>query len=186
MTSRPHDPRKLDVAAAAAESQALEGLWPLAGFERLAEGPDKVEGAGRGGDVHWVARGEQRDVAGAAPEIWLQLAARATIWRECQRCLQPVALQLDVARAFRFVADEATAEALDADSEDDILALPRRLDLHALVEDELLLALPLVPMHVECPQELPRSAGDTPGEDTPAASPKPFAALAGLRRGRPD
>jgi uncharacterized protein len=69
----------------------------------------------------------------------------------------PVELEVDVARALRFVADEATAEALDAESEDDVLALPRRLDLHDLVEDELLLALPLVPMHTTCPVPLPLS-----------------------------
>jgi uncharacterized protein len=56
----------------------------------------------------------------------------------------------------------------------------RHLDLHGLVEDELLLALPLVPMHEHCPRQLPMSAGDA--EVAPA--PKPFAALASLRRNR--
>lgn len=175
MTSRKPDPRRLDVAAVAADATRLEGQWPLAGFERLHDGP------ARDGDVQWSVRGEQRAVAGAQAEIWLHLTLRARLWRDCQRCLQPVAIDLDLARALRFVADEATAEALDAESEDDVLALPRHLDLHELAEDELLLALPLVPMHARCPQSLPTSTGfdasDTPTE--PAAH--PFAALAGLR-----
>ncbi len=55
-----------------------------------------------------------------------------------------------------FVAGgEEAAAALDAESDDDVLALESSLDLHALVEDELLLALPLVPRHDECPEPLP-------------------------------
>ena len=164
------------MAAAAADALALEGRWPLAGFDRL------LEGAAHDGDVAWSARGQSRRVASGEPEIWLHLAAQARVWRDCQRCLQPVALDLEVARAFRFVADEATAEALDAESEDDVLALPRSLDLHELVEDELLLALPVVPMHERCPVDLPMPVSDGAAEPEPA--PKPFAGLAGLKRGR--
>jgi uncharacterized protein len=176
MNPRQPDPRKLDVAAAAAKSLVLMGHWPLAGFSRL------VAGAAQDGDVHWSVRGQTRVVAGGEPEVWLHLTARTRLWRDCQRCLQPVALDLDVARALRFVGDEATAEALDAESEDDVLAMPRRLDLHDLVEDELLLALPLVPLHAECPVNLPMAAGpelDGPGGETAR---KPFAVLAGLKR----
>ena len=178
MNPRQPDPRKLDVAAAAANALSLEGRWPLAGFSRL------IDGAAQDGDVQWSARAQLRAVPGGESETWLHLAARARIWRDCQRCLQPVALDLDVARGLRFVADEATAEALDAESEDDVLATPRWLDLHELIEDELLLALPIVPMHDPCPVSLPMSVGDL-GEDAQAGeAPKPFAVLAGLKRGR--
>ena len=180
MTSRQPDPRRLDVAAAAAEALVLEGRWPLVGFVRLIEAP------AQDGDVRWSLRGQLRRPAGGGPETWLHLQAQTRVWRDCQRCLQPVALDLDVVRAFRFVANEATAEALDAESEDDVLALPRRLDVHDLVEDELLLALPLVPMHAECPQGLPRAVGfDATDEPVTEAPAKPFAALASLKRGRP-
>jgi uncharacterized protein len=178
MTSRMPDPRRFDAAAAAADALSLEGRWPLAGFERLHDG------AAHDGDVQWSVRGERRAMAGAEAEIWLHLTLRARLWRDCQRCLQPVAIDLDLARALRFVADEATAEALDAESEDDVLALPRHLDLHELAEDELLLALPLVPMHEKCPQSLPTSAGLEAGDAASGAAANPFAALAGLRGGR--
>ena len=176
MKTRQPDPRKLDVAAAAADALVLEGRWPLAGFERVADG------VAQPGDVHWSLRGEQRASAGHAPEVWLHLTARAQVRRDCQRCLEPVALDLSLARAFRFVADEATAEAMDADSEDDVLVLPRRLDLHALVEDELLLALPLVPMHATCPQRLPMSAGTLADATEAAPAKNPFAVLSGFKR----
>ncbi len=177
MKSRPPDPRKLDVAAAAADALALEGRWPLVGFERL------LEAATQDGVVVWSATGQLRHVPGGEPQTWLHLAAKARVWRDCQRCLHPVALDLEVARALRFVANEATAEALDAESEDDVLALPRWLDLHELVEDELLLALPLVPMHTHCPEAPRMSAGVEALESAAADAPRPFAALAGLKRG---
>jgi uncharacterized protein len=134
------------------------------------------------GDVHWSARGERRATAGREPELWLHLTAKARVWRDCQRCLEPVAIDLDLARALRFVADEATAEALDAQSEDDVLALPRSLDLHSLLEDELLLALPLVPMHAQCPQRLPMSNGKLAGEADDPPTTNPFAVLGSYRR----
>jgi uncharacterized protein len=163
------------VAAAAADRAALAGTWPLAGFERLAGTP---AGDGR---AEWSARFESRAVPGAAAQPWLHLQARARVWRDCQRCLQPVAIDLAVDRWFRFVADEETAAALDADCDEDLLALSRPFDLRALLEDELLLELPLVPRHEACPQPLAPAV-----EPEPAADERPFAALAALKRpGRP-
>jgi uncharacterized protein len=173
MKPRAPDPLRLDVAAAAADGTALSGRWPLAALERLHSGGD--------GDlaVDWQARFSQRHVAGeAAPQVWMHLQARASVARECQRCLQPVLLPLRVDRAFRFVATEDEAAAIDADSEDDVLAVSGRFDLRALVEDELLLALPLVPKHEPCPA--PWQA--EPAAPEPAVE-HPFAALAALRRG---
>lgn len=177
MTSRQPDPRKLDAAALAANAAVLEGQWPLAGMARLGDGRAQA------GDVQWSVRGQQRPVAGGEPQIWLHLAARARVELECQRCLQSMPWDLEVLRALRFVDGEDAAAALDAEGEDDVLALPRSLDLQELIEDELLLALPLVPMHAQCPQRLPVSAGDAPGAAA-AEDPKPFAALAALKRGR--
>ena len=170
------------MAAAAAAAATLEGHWPLAGFARLTDGTPAGEAPG--GELHWSVRGQRRPVPGGEDEIWLHLGARARVWRECQRCLLPVALDLEVARPLRFVATEEQAAALDAESEDDVLALSRRLDLQELVEDELLLALPLVPMHTTCPQPptLQFDAAEVQAEAEPA--PRPFAALARLKRGR--
>jgi uncharacterized protein len=173
MKPRTHDPLRLDVAAAAAEGAALAGRWPLAALERLHTAGD--------GDLaaEWQARFEQRQVAGeAAPQVWLRLQARASVARECQRCLQPVLVPLAFDRAFRFVPTEDEAAALDADSDDDVLAAPHRLDLRALVEDELLLALPLVPKHEQCPAPWQPA----PAAPEPAAE-HPFAALSALRQG---
>lgn len=176
MSKRTPDPRRLDVAAACADGLSLTGDWPLGALDRLAEGelPGSTDTS-----VAWAAQFAQRPVPGAAPQRWLHLRAAAQIRRECQRCLQAVALPLAVDRLLRFVDDEATAAALDADSEDDVLVASRQFDLQALVEDELLLATPLVPMHEACPDPLPGAAVEA--DEEPRAT--PFAALAALKRG---
>jgi uncharacterized protein len=172
MKPRALDPERLDVASAAADGAVLSGAWPLGSFGRLVDGP--VGDA----SVEWSARFEWRAVPGGAAQPRLHLQAQARVWRDCQRCLQPVALDLAVDRAFRFVADEETAAVLDAESEEDMLVLSRAFDLRELLEDELLLDLPLVPRHDTCPQPLPREAAE------PASAPDahPFAALAALKR----
>jgi uncharacterized protein len=177
MTTRAHDPRRLDVAAAAASGAELGGRWPLSDLTRLSEGA-----AGQVDEpVTWSARFEQRRELGGAPQVWLQLQARARVARECQRCLQPVLLALDVDRAFRFAPTEDEAAALDADSEDDVLALSRQFDLRELVEDELLLALPIVPKHEQCPAPLALAVSARPPDELAPAH--PFAALASLKGG---
>jgi uncharacterized protein len=178
MTIRALDPRRLDVPAAAAAGAVLDGRWPLSELTRLADGA----AAQVDEPVAWSAQFEQRRELAAAPRPALRLHAQARVARECQRCLQPVLLSLDVDRAFAFAPTEDEAAALDADSGDDVLVLSRHFDLRELVEDELLLALPIVPMHDQCPAPLPSGAsvGEAP---TDAATAHPFAALSALKRG---
>ena len=106
------------------------------------------------GQLRWQVTGEGRAVRGGGAEIWLHLKADASLALVCQRCLQPVVAGLRVERSFRFVADEQQALAIDADIEEDVLVLSRSFDMIELVEDECLLALPLVPRHEVCPQPL--------------------------------
>lgn len=185
MNKRLLDPRRLDVCAAAESAAELSGQWPLAQLTRLAE-MWHPEGRSGSGDhaAHWNARGERRVGAGGPPQIWLHLKARADCILVCQRCLQPVAAAVDAQRSFLFVAGEAAAAELDAQCEDDVLALTRDLDLRELVEDELLLSLPLVPRHDHCPQPLLPPEGAAIADPQPG-SPHPFAALAALK-GRAD
>jgi len=178
-TPRAFDPRKLDVAAFAAEHGALAGELPISHLSRLSK--DALPQPEAGATVRWAAQGLKREMAGGGVEARLQLQAATTLQLVCQRCLQPVTVALDVQSRLRFVGDEALAEELDADSEEDVLALGTALDLHALIEDELILALPLVPRHERCPQPLPWSP-EAPPAGAPEPAEHPFAALAALRR----
>lgn len=175
------DPSRLDVAAFAKAHAELEGRLPMARAQRL--GSSTVAPAdGEAGEVTWSVKGFWRQPAGGEAEIRLHLVAHATVHLTCQRCLQPMAQPLEVDRTVRFVPGEEYAAQLDEESDEDVLALPRTLDLPALVEDELILALPIVPMHEACPQPLAYDgeAGTDVAEDG-AERPNPFAALAALK-----
>ena len=181
MVARAPDPRRLDVAALARDGGRLEGRWPLASFDRLCQ-DHPSDAPATEGNVRWAARGELRKVPGGEAQVWLHLDCAATVHRSCQRCLHAVALPLHVQRALRFVADETQAEQLDLDSDEDVLTLERALDLHALVEDELLLALPMVPRHEHC--EPPAAGVDETLPSDDETREHPFAALAQWR-GKP-
>jgi uncharacterized protein len=113
----------------------------------------------------------------------MHLQAKTEVPLTCQRCLKTVEEALVVDRSFRFVKDEATAEAEDDESEEDLLVISKDFDLLALVEDELLMALPLVPMHTSCQSEhVPTSKDDSDADAD--AKPNPFAVLATMRLGK--
>jgi uncharacterized protein len=102
----------------------------------------------------------------------------------CQRCLNPVDVPLEVSRSFRFVADEATAAKEDDESEEDILALSRSFDLLELVEDELLMEVPVAPRHDVCPEAVKMSAEDPDFEAAQPEKEHPFALLGRLKVGK--
>ncbi|MFO1285556.1 MAG: DUF177 domain-containing protein [Rubrivivax sp.] len=172
----------LDVAAFCRSAVAQEGRFTLAELPRLAESVLRAADAGAEPAIEWRAAGAMQS-GGRAPFV-VDLGVQTKLTLECQRCLQPMAVPLAIERRLRFVEGEDEAARLDGELEDDVLALTHRLDVRALVEDELLLALPLVPRHETCPQ-LPdalRPADAAPADDGAASREHPFAALAGLRR----
>jgi uncharacterized protein len=180
VATRLADARALDLRALCRDGVTRQGRWPLRGLARLgtalyATPPEEAS-------VEWAAQGTLRAVAGAEPELWLHLQAEAGVVLQCQRCLQAMPQPLGVDRRFRFVRGEDEAARLDEETEDDdVLALPDLLDLRDLVEDELILALPLVPRHDgPCPEPLPQPANDD-STDRAAEAEHPFAALAALR-----
>jgi uncharacterized protein len=193
------NPQRLDVAKFARAGTCLEGQVPLGALQRLSEGTCAPDDA-QPGLVTWRATGSQRGVLGGVPELRLHLQAQATVWLNCQRCLQPVAVSLPIDRVFRFARDDDEAAQLDETSEEeDVLALGRPLDLMSLLEDELIMALPIVPRHETCPQPLqalvdagpgtgasgPAAAAGVDGAADDAARPNPFAVLGQLKRQRP-
>lgn len=183
MSGRDFNPLRLDVEAFAEAGAELAGAWPLAHLTRLAATASTDAPPRPDEHVDWSARGLCRRRTGAPPELRVELQARAVLRLECQRCLLPVETPVELDRPVRFVAGEAQAAELDAESDEDVLALSRSFDLRELIEDELLLALPLVPRHETCPVALP-AAEPAPDDDEPEP-PHPFAALAALKKPGP-
>lgn len=90
----------------------------------------------------------------------------------CQRCLEPVPVDVDTAINV-VVVDEDTGES------DQVLAEDGKVSLLELVEDELILALPIVAMHDE---GLCRSAVEAADTGSSGDSrPNPFAVLQKLK-----
>jgi uncharacterized protein len=106
----------------------------------------------------------------------LRLAVRGSLQLRCQRCLGALAEPLDVASDL-LLGDEEQAAADAEEGEPDWIVASRTLDVWSLVEDEVLLALPLAPRHDEGVCET--SVAGARQEKT-----SPFAALASLRRPR--
>ena len=173
---KPKNLHALDVKAFAKAQMHLEGDTPVAEFERLTEDcMGEVTG-----HVSWSAQGAQEPDQSGKDAIWLHLEAKATVPLTCQRCLHPVPVELLIEQDFRFVPDEDTALAEDDESEEDLLVLEDSFDLMALIEDELLMSLPLVPMHPAC---LSEQAPTSKEEEAilAEAKPNPFAVLASLK-----
>lgn len=175
-SKRSLDPKRLDVATLASEGGTLAGEWPLSELDRLAEAQD---GDGDPATpVRWQAQGARAILEGAGTQPMVRLDADATVSLVCQRCLQPMAWPLRADRTIFFVEGEYAAAALDAEVDDDVLAYAPAIDLRGLIEDELLLALPIVPRHAVCPEPLV-----APVETSVLADEKenPFAVLAALK-----
>ncbi|HSV53244.1 MAG TPA: YceD family protein [Burkholderiaceae bacterium] len=175
------DAARLDIRAFAQTGGALTGQDPLQKYARLMQ---EVLGAAGDFPVSWSAQGEQRKVAGQTDEVWLHLQADAMLPLTCQRCLARVDVPLAVENSFRFVTSEAAAAAEDDTSEEDVLVLARDFDLNALIEDELLMEMPVVPRHDVCPTEVKMEAVDADFDATEQAKPNPFAVLAKLQGGK--
>ena len=132
----------------------------------------------------------------------LHVGADVEVTLICQRCLQPMQVLLEGESQVALVENLAQADALPEDVEP-VWVESRKVDLREVVEEELLLALPLVPMHEadddECdaaadvagaagmPMVVGRSEGsdEDAGEgDVEPVTQKPFAELAELLKRR--
>lgn len=176
-------PRAVDLRVLAREAATLTRTDRLTDYPRLAE---EASGDLAGLTLHWTATGEMLPGASGEAEVWLHLAVEAVLPMTCQRCLASLDAALQVDQSFRFVADEATAAAQDDASEEDVLVLAPEFDLPALVEDELLMALPIVPRHERCTAARSAKAVQDVAlaPDGLPEKPNPFAVLAGLRTGK--
>ncbi|WP_245953291.1 YceD family protein [Moraxella caviae] len=113
--------------------------------------------------------------------LWLNFAVAGVLKLPCQRCLEPMAVDVSGEYQLAILADEKDSALVDGAEfvlVDELNPHDGRkmLPLLDLLEDELLLALPLAPRHDDC-EMLTDSVGDAP-EEQPE---NPFAALAALK-----
>lgn len=175
-------PKRLNPLRDAAQGRDFQGRVPFRDMGRLAgvlasnEGEAEVE-------VHLAIDEERRPV--------LEGRVRAQLTLTCQRCLGPMVVTVDQGFALALVRSEAQAERLPERYEP-LLVDEELMAVVGLVEDELILALPQIPLHD--PAECRGGEGghwEFGSEEEPGETPEhdnPFAALAILKsqRGRGD
>ena len=126
------------------KKERAEGELAVADFARLRD-----EVAFDTGTVQWALQGGMH--ASGHPQ--LQLAVKAEVKLMCQRCLTPFAFAIDSATVLVLAGSEEAADELEdqlADEGVDVIAGSKSMDVLELVEDEVLLSVPLSPKHQQC------------------------------------
>ena len=171
MSDQPNSrvPEAVDAWRMVAARREFEGRIPLAALARLRDSLLEPEG-----DVRYLlAFGT--DALGVP---YAELRIEAELPLECQRSLQRFLLPVRLEQRLGLIRDEADEAALLPDYEALLVEADGMLKPAELVEDELILALPVVPVSPEA-EAVERDFAPT-AEETAQAS--PFAALAGLKR----
>jgi len=155
----------IDSLEFARERRRLAGESPVSSMSRLA---DML--ADDGGTLSWVVSGE----CAADHKLFLVVEVAGELQLKCQRCLGALTHGLEIRSVLQLVPRGAVwpDEDLEDDRVDPIEASDDQPVL-TLVEDEVLLALPLAPRHPSC--MLPRY-------DDGSAVASPFATLAKLKK----
>ncbi|KTG17360.1 MULTISPECIES: YceD family protein [unclassified Guyparkeria] len=167
----------LDVRAACRSGAVEAGEVPLAALPRCRDmAPD-------GGMLAYrVDFFESQGVQPLAAEVHIE----AALALECARCRQPVVTPVTSSSQVRFVFSEDQAEHVEADAEPVILGREGRVRLLDLIEDEVLMSVPLMPVHEKPCAEIAAGRAYESGElPEPADEERdnPFAALAALKKG---
>jgi len=155
----------IDSLEFAREGRRLAGEVPVHALRRVT---DVL--ADSGGTLDWVVRGECD--AGQKPFLVVEVSGELQL--ECQRCLTALPFSLRIESHLQLVPQGVAwpDEALEDDSADPIEALTEQ-PLLPLIEDEVLLALPIAPCHAAC---------DPPAYEDGSAAVSPFATLARLKK----
>lgn len=129
----------VDSIAFARDRRELAGSLAVADLERLH-------------DVLCDPSGEIRyDLAGSTDkdgEAALHLQVDGALSLACQRCLGPVKFRVELERTLKLVAPgKPLGDPADEPEDVEHIHAERELDVAALVEDEVLLALPMAAMH---------------------------------------
>lgn len=168
-------PAIIDPRQFARERATVSGSVAAAALGRLADVLFDAAGTNQqqGSMIHYRVTGF------VTPEDQpaLRIEAGGEIDLQCQRCLERLKFPLAVQREIVLVAgvDEFEQPADEQESVDTIPAVSR-IDLRELVEEEILLALPLAPRHPAGECHL-----STAGQVSSQAGASPFAALARLK-----
>jgi uncharacterized protein len=156
----------IDCQRFAVEQQTLNGEFQVASLERLHDQLFSTEGALSVELSGW--RGDRGQVC-------LNLRVTGLLHLVCQRCLSGFPFEVRIDSQLEMLPEgvEISQDELEDDSKD-YLPSEKTLVVSDLVEDEVILALPVAARHVECALQGRAEAGEYIS---------PFAALASIKTG---
>lgn len=167
-------PEQIDPFRLARAGESLAGRLGLAPMSRI-EGMVPHRDAVADVVLHFYCADDSR------PRVDGQLSARLQV--RCQRCLEPVLIEIRREIRLMPVATDAEAAAVDADYEP-LLVDGDGVKLADLVEDELILSMPAYPCHPAGACHPPADLAQPPaGYDGPQS---PFRVLGALKRNESD
>ena len=171
MSNLPESIRPLELVRAGAR---IAGDMEIAGMQRLAG-----RLAGSAGTVH----AELRFGRDAGNVRYVRGRVRASLDLTCQRCLETLRFPVDIAVSLGIIGAAGEAESLPGEYDPLLLDESETVSLGDLIEDELILALPIVARHArgECGMQLPAAAPEASAEEE---THRPFANLADLMKSR--
>ncbi|TAL86270.1 MAG: DNA-binding protein [Rhodanobacter sp.] len=154
--------------------RSFEGTLPIAAMTRLCEELASTDGELR----YWLDFG--RD---SLDTDYVDVRAEVSLSLTCQRTLEPFVLPVAVNTRLGLIRQERDEAGLPPDYEPLLVAEDGRLKPVEMIEDELLLVLPLVPVNPD--SELPAQSTGRDGEEDSAAAEgpgNPFAVLRELKK----
>lgn len=174
-------PNSINPALMASAGRILEGQTPQSELLRFSEFLAEISGA-----VEFKLRFKKKRDG----KVHITGSANARVALLCQYCLEPVELAVNASIAQVVVSNEAEAQELD-DQQDFLVVEGETIELASIIEDELILSLPMVVAHVQ-DQNGENGSGNCPGrleyeqqdEDLPVKS-NPFAVLKQLKVDKP-
>jgi len=159
-------PLFIDNIAFAKKNERLTGSLTLANCPRLSElaqansskNPAEVV-------IDYVLEGKTDSVG----QHLLYLSLTTNLTTTCQRCLSPMPLKLKL--NYNYMIADIDADDVEDSDDVDLQEPSQTMDLIALIEDEIIMAMPIAPIHEEDCGEIVTQSGEKPN---------PFAALKGL------
>lgn len=125
--------------------QAREGEFAVADLPRLVQ-----EAASNDGTIRWSLQGGANQLG----HPLLSLSVAGSVRLMCQRCLAPFEFAIDSHSEMVLAKDDATADHIESTLDDDeieVIVASHQFNVTDLIEDEVLLALPVSPKHETCP-----------------------------------
>ena len=143
----------------------LSGEVPVAELPRMSDILADSEGK-----ISYILRG----LAGNDGKPQLELILDGACNLRCQRCLNALSYPIKLVSRLRLVSEGEVDGSDIEDDEVDSIPAEKRLDVLALIEEEVLLSMPIAPKHGSGECEI--------AVESLSRSNNPFAVLAGLKK----